>query len=199
VVLSHLTPTPAAFLDRDGTVIEELGYLADPDQIRFIPGSVPALHDLRGAGFRLVLLTNQAGVARGLLTEKDVQRVNDRLDTLLREAGVPLDRIYYCPHHPEVGPPEYRRICECRKPGPGMAAQAQRELQLDLGRSVIFGDHATDAGVARHFPGMRSVLVLTGHGADQLAKIEAGEIPRPDHIAPDLRRGVDWLLAGGKG
>ncbi len=192
-----LTPlAPAAFLDRDGTVIEEVGYLADPETIQFIPGSIEALHALRRAGFRLVLLTNQSGVARGLLTEDDVRRVNERLETLLRRAGIALDAVYYCPHHPDVGPPEYRQMCACRKPGPGMAEQAREALGLDLSRSVIFGDHVSDAGVARHFPGMRSVLVLTGHGAGQLAKIESGEAPRPDHVASDLRRAVDWLLTG---
>jgi D-glycero-D-manno-heptose 1,7-bisphosphate phosphatase len=196
VVVSPSSRHPAAFLDRDGTVIEELGYLGDPEKIQIIPGALEALRALREAGFRLVLLTNQAGVARGLITETDVRRVNDRLRELLAEAGIALDGIYYCPHHPEVGGPEYRRACECRKPGPGMAAQAQRDLGLDLARSVIFGDHLSDAGVARHFPGMRSILLLTGHGAAQLAKIESGEATRPDHVAPDLRAAVHWLLAG---
>jgi D-glycero-D-manno-heptose 1,7-bisphosphate phosphatase len=188
--------SPAAFLDRDGTVIEELGYLADPEKIQFIPGSIEALRRLRQAGYNLVLVTNQAGVARGLLTEEDVHRVNRRLEELLLEGGVRLDGVYYCPHHPDVGPPEYRRDCECRKPGPGMVSRAARELHLDLSRSVIFGDHVTDTGVARHFPGMQAVLLLTGHGAGQVAKVEAGEVPRPNHIAADLKSGVDWLLSG---
>ncbi len=186
--------SPAAFLDRDGTIIEEVGYLADPDRVWFIPGSIEALRRLRDAGYRLVMITNQAGVARGLLTESDVHRVNARVRELLRGAGIELDGVYYCPHHPEVGPAEYRQTCLCRKPGPGMAAGAAQELGLDLSRSVIFGDHITDAGVARHFPGMRSVLLLTGHGAGQAAKVEAGEAPPPDHIAADLKSGVDWLL-----
>jgi heptosyltransferase-2 len=187
---------PAAFLDRDGTIIEDLGYLADPEQIRLIPGAVEALHDLQRAGYRLVLITNQAGVARGLITEQDVQRVNAALVSRLAAAGVTFDGVYYCPHHPEHGPAEYRVACECRKPGPGMVRRAVEEYGLDPARSVIVGDHSTDTLVARQFPGMRGVLVRTGHGAGQAEKIRAGELEPPDHVAADLSAAVRWLLAG---
>jgi len=186
---------PAAFLDRDGTIIEELGYLGDPDQIRFIPGAIEALRALQRAGFRLVVITNQAGVARGLLTEADVHRVNERLRTLLAESGVRLDGIYYCPHHPEHGPPEYRLECSCRKPRPGMVERAARELHLDPARSVVIGDHSSDTALARSFPGMRGVLLLTGHGTEQWQKIQAGTLPAPDQAAADLAAAVQWLLA----
>lgn len=189
---------PAAFLDRDGTIIEDLGYLGDPAQIRLIPGAVEALRALQGAGFRLVLITNQAGVARGLITEEDVRRVNDALVARLGEAGIRLDGVYYCPHHPEHGPPEYRVQCECRKPGPGMIRRAATEANLDPARSVIIGDHSTDAAVARAFPGMRGVLLLTGHGAGQAEKIARGEVERPDHVAADLAAAVQWVLTNGK-
>jgi heptosyltransferase-2 len=186
---------PAAFLDRDGTIIEELGYLRDPDQVRLIPGAVDALRALQRAGFRLVLITNQAGVARGLLTEADVHRVNERLRTLLAGSGVRLDGIYYCPHHPEHGPPEYRRDCRCRKPNPGMVERAARELHLDPARSVVIGDHGSDVALARSFPGMQGVLLLTGHGAEQWQKIQAGTLPPPDQTAADLAAAVQWFLA----
>ncbi|HYL82105.1 MAG TPA: lipopolysaccharide heptosyltransferase II, partial [Candidatus Acidoferrum sp.] len=186
---------PAAFLDRDGTIIEDPGYLADPEGIRFIPGSREAVRALQDAGFRLFLVTNQAGVARGLLSEADVRRVNERLESLLAEDGVHLDGVYYCPHHPEYGPAMYRRDCDWRKPGPGMILRAAREFPLDLPRSVIVGDHLSDARVADAFPGMRGVLLLTGHGRGQLAKIEAGAAGSPAHIAQDLRAAVDWVLA----
>jgi heptosyltransferase-2 len=185
---------PAAFLDRDGTIIDDLGYLGDPDRIQFIPGAIDAMRALRNAGYRLVLVTNQAGVARGLLSEDDVRRVNGRLQERLSEAGVPVDGIYYCPHHPEVGPPEYRLACACRKPGPGMVEQARDDMGVDPARSVIIGDHGSDAGVARHFPGMRAIMVLTGHGAGQYEKVEKGELPMPDHVAADLGSAVAWLL-----
>jgi D-glycero-D-manno-heptose 1,7-bisphosphate phosphatase len=186
--------SPAAFLDRDGTIIEDLGYLGDPAGVRFIPGALEALRALQRAGFRLVLVTNQAGVARGLISEADVRRVNDRLRGLLAEAGVDLDGVYYCPHHPEYGPPEYRRDCECRKPKPGMVRQALRDLGLDPSLSVIIGDHASDAALARVFPGMQGILLRTGHGAQEWEKIQRGALPVPDHVAEDLPAAVDWLL-----
>ena len=184
-----------AFLDRDGTIIEDLGYLGDPERIHFIPGAIEAMRALRGAGYRLVLVTNQAGVARGLITEGDVRRVNDRLRQLLAETGVVLDAIYYCPHHAEIGPPEYRLACDCRKPGPGMVERARQDLGVNPARSVIIGDHGSDAGVARHFPGMLAIMVLTGHGTGQYEKVEKGELPVPDHVAADLGSAVAWLLA----
>jgi len=186
-----------AFLDRDGTIIEDLGYLGDPERIHFLPGAIEGMRALRAAGYRLVLVTNQAGVARGLITEGDVRRVNDRLRQLLAETGVVLDGIYYCPHHAEVGPPEYRLACDCRKPGPGMVERARRDLGVNPARSVIIGDHGSDAGVARHFPGMLAIMVLTGHGSGQYEKVEKGELPMPDHVAADLGSAVAWLLARG--
>jgi heptosyltransferase-2 len=194
----HSAPRRAAFLDRDGTIIEDLGYLSDPAQIRVIPGAVEALRALQAAGYRLVLITNQAGVARGLMTEEDVRRVNDALMSRLGEAGIRFDGVYYCPHHPEHGPPEYRLQCACRKPGPGMIRRAAEDANLDPARSVIIGDHSTDAAVARGFPGMRGVLLLTGHGAGQAEKVERGEVARPDHVAADLAAAVQWVLANGK-
>jgi heptosyltransferase-2 len=190
------TATPAAFLDRDGTIIEDLGYLGDPDRIQFIPGAQDALRALQASGYRLIVVTNQAGVARGLITETDVRRVNTRLQERLAGAGIALDGIYYCPHHPDAGPPEYRQACASRKPGPGMIERARDDLGLDLGRSVIIGDHSSDAETARHFPGMRSVLVLTGHGPGQHDKVKAGDVPAPDHVAADLASAVTWLLQG---
>jgi heptosyltransferase-2 len=186
---------PAAFLDRDGTIIEDLGYLGDPAQIRLIPGAVEALRDLQRAGYRLVLITNQAGVARGLITERDVERVNQGLTQQLAASGIRFDAVFYCPHHPEHGPPEYRVNCECRKPGPGMVRRAVAELKLDPSRSVIIGDHSTDARVARAFPGMRGVLVRTGHGAAQAEQVARGELEAPDHVAADLAAAVQWVLA----
>jgi heptosyltransferase-2 len=187
---------PAAFLDRDGTIIEDLGYLADPERIQFIPGAQDALRALQASGYRLIVVTNQSGVARGLITETDVRRVNQRLQELLADAGVAVDGMYYCPHHPDSGPPEYRQACASRKPGPGMIERARKDFGLDLGRSVIVGDHSSDAETARHFPGMRSVLVLTGHGPGQHDKVKAGDVPAPDHVAADLASAVTWFLQG---
>ena len=186
---------PAAFLDRDGTIIEDPGYLRDPDAIQFIPGAIDALRTLQRKGYRLVLVTNQAGVARGLLTEDDVRRVNERLTALLAEVGVHVDRIYYCPHHPDHGPPEYRRDCDCRKPKPGMVHRAIRDLGVDPSRSVVLGDHVTDAALAQAFPGMVGIMLRTGHGVEQWQKIQEGAVEPPAHVADDLRAAVAWFLA----
>jgi heptosyltransferase-2 len=187
--------SPAAFLDRDGTIIQDRGYLGDPEGIRFIPGAVEALRALQQAGFRLILVTNQAGVARGMITEADVRRVNERLQTELAAAGVRLEGMYSCPHHPEHGPPEYRRDCDCRKPRPGMIHQAIRDFDLDPTRSVVIGDHVTDVALAQAFPGMRGIMVLTGHGAEEWQKIETGTLARPEHVASDVRAAAEWFLA----
>jgi heptosyltransferase-2 len=187
---------PCAFLDRDGTIIEDPGYLSDPDGIRFIPGAIEAVRRLRAAGYLVVGLTNQAGVARGLYGEREVRLVNDRLQQLLTDAGAPLDAIYYCPHHADYGSPEYRKSCECRKPGPGMVTQALRDFSIDLDRSVIVGDHLSDVEVRKHVPGLRGVLLLTGHGAEQRDRLAAGQGPRPDHVAADLAEAATWILGG---
>lgn len=189
---------PAAFVDRDGTIIQDPGYLSDPEGIRFVPGAVEALGMLQRAGLRLILVTNQAGVARGLFTEADVRKVNERLRALLAEAGVHLDGMYYCPHHPEYGSGEYRRDCDARKPGPGMVYQALRDLDLDLARSVVIGDHVSDVSLPASFPGMRGILVLTGHGRGQWEKIQAGALACPAHVAEDLGAAVDWILIRGE-
>jgi heptosyltransferase-2 len=187
--------SPAAFLDRDGTIIEDPGYLSDPEKIQLIPGAIEALRGLQHAGYRLVLVSNQAGVARGLLTEMDVHQVNDRLTTLLAGAGVQLDGIYYCPHHPDYGPSEYRRDCDCRKPKPGMIHRAIRDLELNPHRSVVIGDHVTDAALARAFPGMVGIMLRTGHGAEEWQKIQDGVLTMPEHVADDLKAAVEWFLA----
>ncbi len=186
---------PAAFLDRDGTIIEDPGYLSDPEKIQFIPGAIDALRALQQAGYRLVLVTNQAGVARGLLAETDVHRVNDRLTALLAEAGVHLDGIYYCPHHPDYGPPEYRRECDCRKPKPGMIHQAIHDLGLNPSRSVVIGDHVTDAAAAQAFPGMMGIMLRTGHGTEEWQKIQDGVLAVPEHVADNLKAAAEWFLA----
>lgn len=147
------------FLDRDGTLIEEVGHLGDPAGVVLIRGAAAALDRLAGAGFALVVVSNQGGVARGLFTEDDIRAVNARTAELLASAGSPaIDAWYWCPHHPDFSGP-----CDCRKPAPGMLKRAAEELDLDLGASWMVGDHPADAGAARA-AGARSILVRTGHG-----------------------------------
>ena len=147
---------PAAFLDRDGTLIDERGYLGDPGRIRFYPSVVPALKRLRKAGYRLVVISNQSGVGRGYFTMDTLKKVNRRFLQLLRSRGVRIDGVYFCPHLPAAG-------CSCRKPAPGMAKKAARDLALDVRRSFVIGDQVRDLQLARRV-GATGVLVLTGAG-----------------------------------
>lgn len=198
---------PAVFLDRDGTINVERGFIKDPADVALIPGSAEAIRRIRAAGFKVVVVSNQAGVARGLLTEGDVAAVNRRLEDLLRAEGIVLDALYVCPHHPEFGEPPYRQACDCRKPRGGMVARAAAEHAIDLRASFVVGDHGSDVALGLGL-GMRSALVLTGHGQEEWAKLRAAtgaDGPRPDHVAPDLRAATEWILiaaarpAGGVG
>lgn len=151
---------PAVFLDRDGTLIVERHYLADPEGVILVPGAVGALRDLRQAGYALVVVTNQSGIARGLYTLEDYRAVARRLDELLAAAGVPVDATRFCPHHPDVSGP-----CTCRKPATGMYLDAAKALALDPRRSWYLGDKITDVLPARELGG-RGILVRSGYGRE---------------------------------
>jgi D-glycero-D-manno-heptose 1,7-bisphosphate phosphatase len=183
----------ALLVDRDGTICEEVGYLASAERLRLIPGSAAALRRAREAGFRTVIVTNQSGVARGLLDESAVDEIHEELRRLLRLEGALVDAIYYCPHHPEHGDDRYRRDCDCRKPRPGMLLRAARELGLNLAASYTIGDRVRDL-IAGHRVGTRTVLVRTGYGAREVEYHASGDAFRPDHVAADLAEAVDWIL-----
>ncbi len=155
---------PAIFLDRDGVVIEDVHYLAEPAQVRFVPGSADAIAALNRAGWPVVIVTNQAGVGRGLFTSEAVQAVHEHLTGQLSGYGARIEAFYFCPHHPAAEVPAYRMACKCRKPQPGMLLQAAEELGLDLASSWMVGDRESDlqAGAAA---GTRTILVRTGYGA----------------------------------
>ncbi len=162
-------------LDRDGTINEEVGHLSEPDDVVLIPGAASALRDLRAAGLGLVILTNQANVGRGLLTEDRLAEIHERLRALLRAEGVEVEGVYVCPHPPEAG-------CDCRKPRPGLALRAAAEHAFDLSESFVVGDHAADMGMGKAV-GATTLLVRTGHGEEELAN-GAGELA--DHVVGDL-------------
>ena len=180
--------SPAVLLDRDGTIIEDPGYLTDPSAVRLLPRVAEALGLLQKRGFLLVVVTNQSGVARGLMTEATVEQINVKLEDLLRAEGVSLAGTYYCPHHPE-GILPYRQVCNCRKPRGGLVERAAREHRLDLSSSYVIGDKPADIELARQM-GMPGILVLTGQGRVGLG---SGEI-QPDYIAPDLIAAARWIL-----
>ena len=183
----------AIFMDRDGTVCEEVGYVNHVDRIRLLPRSAAAIKAANDAGYQTVVVTNQAGVARGYFAESLVDDVHDRVRELLAEQGARLDGIYFCPHHPEVGPPPYRKECTCRKPRPGMLERARDEMGIDLGASYMVGDSAKDLS-AGHRAGTTNVLVLTGYGKGELEHQSHAWSVQPDHVAADLQDAITWIL-----
>ena len=174
---------PAAFIDRDGTVIVERCYLADPAGVELLPGAAAALRRLHDAGYALVLVTNQSGLARGLFSVAELLAVQDRLAVLLRAQGVVLDGVYYCPHHPDFGP-----ACDCRKPATGMFRRAAADLRLDLRTSACIGDRINDVEPAAAFGG-RGLLVLTGYGTEQAPGAAAWI-----EVVRDLAEAADRLI-----
>ena len=179
---------PAVFLDRDGTLVEEVPYLHDPGRVVLL-GGAGALARLAAAGYALVVVTNQAGVARGHYDEAAVEAVHRRLEELLAGAGVRLDAVLFCPHHPEGTVPGYARACRCRKPGPGMLEAAAERLGLDLAASFMLGNHETDVGAAVA-AGVTPLFVATGRAAGR---------PPPAGVAAfgDLEAATRAVLAKG--
>jgi len=183
----------AIIMDRDGTVCDEVGYVNHVDRVRLLPRSAAAIRAANDAGFQTVVATNQAGVARGYFAESLVDEVHDRVRELLAVDGARLDGIYYCPHHPEVGEPAYRKVCACRKPLPGMLERARDEMGIDLTASYMIGDTVKDLEAGRR-AGATSVLVLTGYGRGELQYQSHAWKVQPDHVAEDLFDAVSWIL-----
>jgi D-glycero-D-manno-heptose 1,7-bisphosphate phosphatase len=183
--------TPAVFLDRDGTIIEGVHYLSRLDDVVLLPWTVDALRLLHRAGFATVVVTNQAAVARGIITEAFVRETHALLDQRFAAGGCSMDGYYFCPHHPEAPLEQYRASCRCRKPGPGMLEQGASELGLDLSRSWMIGDRWLDvqAGSAA---GARSILVQSSHPAHVVESAPADV--RADAILNNLMEAVGWIL-----
>ncbi|HEY7411416.1 MAG TPA: HAD family hydrolase [Vicinamibacteria bacterium] len=185
---------PAIFFDRDGTLSHEVGYVNHVSRFRLFPWSVEAVRLVNRSGRLAVLVTNQAGVARGYFPESVIHEVHATVREAMAAGGARLDAIYYCPHHPSVGEPPYRLDCECRKPRPGLLQRAERELGADLARSWMIGDRRPDVELA-HAVGARSALVRTGYGRGELAYQAAGWPRPPDLVADDLLQAVTRILA----
>lgn len=186
---------PAVFIDRDGTLTEEVGYVNHPSRLRLLPRSAEAVRRLNEAGIAAVVATNQAGIARGYFSEDVMRAVNERLVEQLEEAGAHLDGLYVCPHHPTEGAAPFRADCDCRKPKSGLLRRAADDLGLDLGESAMVGDKASDLLVARPV-GARAILVLTGYGLGEWEYRRTRFPVAPDHVAADLLDAVEWVIAG---
>ena len=183
----------AIFVDRDGTLCEEVGYVNHASRTRLLPRSLDAVRLARRAGYLVIVATNQSGVARGLFTEDLVREVNRLIAAQVEAAGERLDALYYCPHHPREGRPPYRVACDCRKPLPGMLLRAAREHDIDLARSWMVGDSLVDleAGTAA---GTRVVHVLTGYGRGLVEHQPERFTVRPEHTAEDLLDAVRFIV-----
>jgi D-glycero-D-manno-heptose 1,7-bisphosphate phosphatase len=181
----------AVFLDRDGTLLEEAGYLDRLERLVFFPFTVDAVRLLNRAGFAIVVVTNQAGIARGIFKESFVAEAHAHIAERLSAGGARVDRFYYCPHHPEAVVPELRQRCECRKPQPGMLTRAAAELDLDLERSFVVGDRWHDLEAGQRV-GSRTLLVRTGYGKTEEAAPRSDV--RASAIVDNVMEAVSWIL-----
>jgi D-glycero-D-manno-heptose 1,7-bisphosphate phosphatase len=184
------TTRRAIFIDRDGTLNEEVGYIRELGQFRLYDYATEAVRLINQAGWLAIIITNQSGIARGLFTEELLAEVHQKMIAELEQAGAGVDAIYFCPHHPNLGEPPFRLDCDCRKPKPGLLERAAVEFQLTLSDCVVIGDRFRDIETAQAV-GARGVLVLTGYGREEL---ETPPGVRPDHIAANLLEAVRWVI-----
>ncbi len=182
--------TKAVILDRDGTIIAEKNYLNRVGDVALIRGAAAALAELRRAGYILIVTTNQSGVARGYLDEKKLKAINRKVVRLLAARGADIAAVYYCPHPVDGG-------CACRKPATGMIDAAEKKFHFDPKRSFCIGDKITDIEFG-HNAGMKSIMVTTGHGAEELAEAKRSRKGRPDFVARDIKEAAAWILGGEK-
>jgi len=183
---------PAVFLDRDGTMIHDVGYLGRLADVRWYPWTVEAVRLLNRAGLIVCVTTNQGGVGLGFFTEAFVRDLHTRMDAVLAEGGARIDGWFYCPHHPQARLPEFQVACGCRKPGVGMVQEAVRRHDIDLSRSFVIGDKLADVEMAAA-AGARGILVRTGYGED-VAQAYGGNVPGAAHVTADLMEATAWVL-----
>ena len=187
------TLKPAVFIDRDGTMTVEGGYINHPSRLQLIRGSADAIRLCNEHGILAILATNQAGVARGYFTEDLIHVVHGKLEKMLAAKGAKMDAIYYCPHHPREGKRPYRADCDCRKPKPGMIERGCEELPVDRSRSYMVGDKISDSEFG-HKMGLRTVMVMTGYGRGEYEYQRQDWTDTPDYIAKNLKDAVEWII-----
>ncbi|MDD3618357.1 MAG: HAD family hydrolase [Desulfobulbaceae bacterium] len=184
---------PAVFLDRDGTVNEQMGYINHISRFHLLPGVAEAVRLLNRHAIPVVVVSNQSGLARGYFPEELLEEVHGKMNALLAEAGAFVDGIYVCPHHPEARKKQYRQVCDCRKPKTGLLERAAAELELDLSRSFLVVDRWSDIECAVR-AGCSPVLVLTGYGRGEYAYIGPEQEIQPEFVAENLLDAVRWIL-----
>jgi D,D-heptose 1,7-bisphosphate phosphatase len=192
---SSIKSSRALFVDRDGTIMIDKNFLSDPDEIEFVSGSVEALRLAKAMGYKLIVLSNQSGVARGFFGLDTVERINERFHSMLSAEGVQVDALYYCPHLVDGAVEEFAIQCDCRKPAPAMAEEAARRLGIDLRRSYVIGDKIDDVNLARVI-GARSFLVRTGHGREQEQQLKTHGINNDrEAVCDDLQSAMEQIRA----
>jgi len=189
---------PAVFLDRDGTMIHDVGYLSRREDLRWFPWTIDAIRLLNRAGFLVFVTTNQGGIGLGYCTLEFVESTHRDMQATVEASGGRIDGWYYCPHHPRAVTDALRVACRCRKPQPGMIERAGREFDIDLARSFVVGDKLADVELGNGV-GATSVLVRTGHGELEVARL-GGIVPGAAHLAAELMEATSWILdrAGAK-
>jgi histidinol-phosphate phosphatase family protein len=200
-VLSHVTDMlkrnaqgePALFIDRDGTLIKEKDFLDNPDEIEPEEGSIEAIKAARKAGYKIIILSNQSGVARGLFAEDTVRMINDRVVQIFGQSGAAIDGAFYCPHHLDGKIPEYTIDCSCRKPGPGMVDDACRKFNINSHQSYIIGDKISDIQLA-YVVGAKGILVRTGYGREEEEALKKPYSLIPETVAENLHAAVEYML-----
>ena len=184
---------PAVFLDRDGTINEQMGYINHISRFHLLPGAASAIRRLNEQEIPVVVVTNQSGLARGYFPEELLVAVHEKMEKQLAEAGAHVDGLYICPHHPEAKEERFRKDCSCRKPKTGLLEQAAQEMNLDLSRSFVVGDRWSDIRCGERV-GATSVLVLSGYGRGDLQYIGPVQDVQPAHVAEDLADAVSWII-----
>jgi D-glycero-D-manno-heptose 1,7-bisphosphate phosphatase len=180
------------FLDRDGTLNEELDFIRTPNDLHIISGAPTAVRKLNERGVIVCVISNQSGIARGYFSEEDLVPIHQKLTQVLAHEGARVDQIYYCPHHPTEGREPYNIVCDCRKPEPGMLLRGAKEFNVDLTRSFVVGDSVVDiqAGAA---VGATCILVMTGYGKQSLEQC-LRDRTHIDHVAPTVNEAVEFIL-----
>jgi D-glycero-D-manno-heptose 1,7-bisphosphate phosphatase len=184
---------PALFMDRDGTISEEVGYVNHPSRFRLFPYAAEAVRLLNENGWLAIVVTNQAGVARGYFSEDIILQIHDHVREELAHESARLDAIYYCAHHPSVGEPPYRLDCDCRKPKPGLIQRAAADFEIDLERSWMVGDRYGDVELARN-AGLHAAFVLSGYGRGEWEFQRASWKIEPELVAEDLLAAVQKII-----
>ena len=182
--------TPAIFLDRDGTINYDPGYIKDPDEVRLLEGVSQGIRKLKeGFGFKIIVISNQAGISRGLMTIKDVEAVNSKINELLKLNGTSVDAFYFCPYHPEFDPPEKTK---CRKPSPFMIFKASEEHKLDLNKSYMIGDKASDIE-AGYNANIKTILILGSQSDDEISILH-NQAKKPNFVTSNFTDACDFII-----